>query len=62
MQQAMHPELNYNSCFRKKWVKYYKLTRDLYMKCLKTTKEKKWNAYTYKCRCHGRLMCQSKDG
>lgn len=20
MQQAMHPELNYNSCFRKKWV------------------------------------------
>lgn len=20
MQQALHPELNYNSCFRKKWV------------------------------------------
>lgn len=23
MQQAMHPELNYNSCFRKKWVGVY---------------------------------------
>lgn len=25
MQQAMHPELNYNSCFRKKWVSFQNL-------------------------------------
>ncbi|XP_027917773.1 VAN3-binding protein isoform X2 [Vigna unguiculata] len=36
MQQAMHPELNYNSCFRKKWVPWKQIIP------LKSVSIKKW--------------------
>ncbi|KAL2338579.1 hypothetical protein Fmac_013025 [Flemingia macrophylla] len=36
MQQAMHPELNYNSCFRKKWMPWKQITP------LKSVSIKKW--------------------
>ncbi|XP_059637561.1 uncharacterized protein LOC132279561 [Cornus florida] len=45
MQQAMHPELNYNSCFRKKWQLSWKMVPFRHIsikKWLKAIKQK-WN-------------------